>query len=198
MPPPKKHMARIERKIKMKKELRTPLTLTESCTLLARETVSMLEGDDAVSPSVTGMRNTLALISSQEDLGDGGVLLAWVDHEMEAVRRFAEAGELAPSLVDLPAPLPLPDPAMQLDMVWAVLQATGRSGCTREQWLDALDAVRTITEMDDLEDRLLDTFIPNGGFLTTEDLRDELEQVRAAVRNRGLVPTGSAPKLEQG
>lgn len=182
----------------MKKELRTPLTLTESCTLLARETVSMLEGDDAVSPSVTRMRNTLALVSSVEDLGDGGALLAWVDHEMESTKRFIETGERTPSLVDLPTPLPLPDPAMQLDTVWLILRTTARQGCTPSQWQDALGAVQSLTEMDGLMETLLNTFVPDGGFLTAEGLRDELERVQMAVRSRGLVPAGSAPKLEQG
>ncbi len=89
----------------MKNENRTHLTLTEACTLLARETVSLLEGDVIVSPAAAGMRDTLALICGTEDLADGGALLAWVDRELEATRRLAEKGEKTDSLVDLPTPL---------------------------------------------------------------------------------------------
>ncbi len=30
--------------------------------------------------------------NSMRDLGDGGALLAWVDHELESARRFAKKG----------------------------------------------------------------------------------------------------------
>lgn len=166
----------------MKNENRTPLTLTEACTLLARETVSLLEGDVIVSPSAAGMRDTLAMISGTPDLADGGALLAWVDRELEATRRLVETGEKTDSLVNLPTPLPLPDPAMQLDAVWTILQATARQDFTPEQWKSAVDAVRCLTEMDGLEDRFLNTFIPEGGFLTAGDLHDQLEQVQAALQ----------------
>ncbi len=170
----------------MKNENRTPLTLTEACTLLARETVSLLEGDVIVSPAAAGMRDTLALICGTEDLADGGALLAWVDRELEATRRLAEKGEKTDSLVDLPTPLPLPDPAMQLDAVWAILQATVQRDCAPKQWQSALDAVRCLTEMDSLEDSLLSTFIPDGGFMTAGDLHAQLEQVQAALQAEGM------------
>ena len=71
----------------MNNDNRTPLTILEACTLLARETVSMLEGLDQLPASAVTLRGALALAG--EDLGDGGTLLAWVDSEMEMVRQLA-------------------------------------------------------------------------------------------------------------
>ena len=45
------------------------------------------------------------------------------------------------------------------------------------------NAVRTLTEMDSLEDMVLTGFQPGGGFLTTEDLRKLLEDVRTALQS---------------
>lgn len=96
----------------MKNESRTPLTLLEACTLMAREAVSLLEGGEDALDSGTELREALALLHSTQDLGDGGALLAWVDHELESARRFAKTGERTESLVTLNTPLPLPDPVM--------------------------------------------------------------------------------------
>lgn len=71
----------------MNNDNRTLLTILEACTLLARETVSMLEGLDQLPASAVTLRGALALAG--EDLGDGGTLLAWVDSEMEMVRQLA-------------------------------------------------------------------------------------------------------------
>lgn len=170
----------------MKNESRTPLTLLEACTLMAREAVSLLEGGEDALDSGTELREALALLHSTQDLGDGGALLAWVDHELESARRFAKTGERTESLVTLNTPLPLPDPAMQLDAVWAILQATVQRDCAPKQWQSALDAVRCLTEMDSLEDSLLSTFIPDGGFMTAGDLHAQLEQVQAALQAEGM------------
>ncbi|MEY8388469.1 hypothetical protein AALC17_14465, partial [Oscillospiraceae bacterium 38-13] len=72
----------------MNNDNRTPLTILEACILLARETVSMLEGLDQLPDSAVTLRGALAL--ADKDLSDGGALLAWVDSEMEMVRHFAE------------------------------------------------------------------------------------------------------------
>ena len=45
------------------------------------------------------------------------------------------------------------------------------------------NAVRKLTEMDSLEDMVLTGFQPSGGFLTTEDLRKLLEDVRTALQS---------------
>ena len=96
----------------MKSENRIPLTLLEACTLMARETVSLLEGFDEVPDSAIELLDALAMISTAQDLGDGGALLAWVNAEMENTKRLAKTGELSPSLVKLDTPLPMPDPDM--------------------------------------------------------------------------------------
>ena len=127
----------------MKNENRTPLTLLEACTLMAREAVSLLEsGEDALDSGIE-FRDALALLHSTQNLGDGGALLAWVDHELESARRFAKTGERTESLVRLDAPLPLPDPAAQLDTVWIVLGAAAQGSLTEEQWQTTLNAVRS-------------------------------------------------------
>lgn len=177
----------------MKGENRIPLTRLEACTLMAREAVSLLEGSAEALDSGTEFREALALLHATQDLGDGGALLAWVDAELESARRFAETGKQTESLVKLNTPLPMPDPAMQLDAVWLLLQATAQQGCSQEQWQAALNAARTLTEMDGLEDMLLTTFIPAGGFLTAENLRSELERVQTALQ---AIPEPAAEKLE--
>ena len=88
----------------MNNEKQMPLTLLDACTLLARETVSLLEGFDQIPDSAVSLRSALALVNSERDLG-GGSLLAWVDAEMENTKHFAETGERTESLVKLKTPL---------------------------------------------------------------------------------------------
>ena len=166
----------------MKSENRIPLTLLEACTLMARETVSLLEGFDEVPDSAIELLDALAMISTAQDLGDGGALLAWVNAEMENTKRLAKTGELSPSLVKLDTPLPMPGPDMQLEAVCVLLQAVAaRRPCTMEQWETMLGAVRILTEMDSLEDMVLGAMVPAGGFLTTEGLHKQLTDVQAAL-----------------
>ena len=177
----------------MKRENRTPLTLLEACTLMAREAVSLLEGGEEALGSGIEFRGALALLSSVQDLGDGGALLAWVDAELECARRFAKTGEQTESLVRLDAPLPMPDPAMQLDAVREILQAAAQRQPTPEQWQTALNAARMLTEMDGLEDMVLGTTVPDGGFLTTEGLHKQLADVQTALRISSRTPQATRP-----
>ena len=142
----------------MNNDNRTPLTILEACTLLARETVSMLEGLDQLPASAVTLRGALALAG--EDLGDGGALLAWVDSEMEMVRHFAETNEQTTPLVELEVPCAIPDPIMQLDASCILLKAAAQRQPTEAQWQTTLEAVR----------------------LLMEDLRSQLERVQAAFR----------------
>ena len=167
----------------MKTETRTPLTLLEACTLMARETVSLLDGTADTLDSASEFRDALAFLNSVRDLGDGGALLAWVESELENARRFAETGQPYQSLIKLDTPLPLPDPAMQIDAVCVLLQAAAQRSCTPERWENMRNAVRTLTEMDSLEDMVLTGFQPSGGFLTTEGLRKLLEDVQTALQS---------------
>lgn len=176
----------------MKTENSTPLTLCEACTLMARETVSLLDGIDDTLKSATTFRNALATLNSMQDLGDDGALLVWVETELENSRRFAETGQSYENLVRLDTPLPLPNPAMQLDAVCAILQAAALHRCAPEQWETVRDAVRMLTEMDSLEDMIQDGFQPDGGFLTPEALQTQLENVQTALRKQ----TAGAPARE--
>ena len=72
---------------------------------------------------------------------------------------------------------------MQLDAVCVLLQAVTHRSCTPERWENMQNAVRTLTEMDSLEDMVLTGFQPGGGFLTTEGLRKLLEDVRTALQS---------------
>ena len=176
----------------MKTETRTPLTLLEACTLMARETVSLLDGTADTLDSASEFRDALAFLNSVQDLGDGGALLAWVESELENSRRFAETGRPYQNLVKLDTPLPLPNPEMQLDAVCVLLQAAAQRSCTPERWENMRNAVQTLTEMDSLEDMVLTGFKPRGGFLATEDLRKLLEDVQAALQSGQQEQTGMA------
>lgn len=165
----------------MKRENRTPLTLLEACTLMAREAVSLLEGGEEALGSGIEFRGALALLSSVQDLGDGGALLAWVDHELESAKRFTKTGEQTNCLVKLETPLPIPDPLMQLDAMWTVLCAAAQGPLTEEQWQTILDALRSLAEMDGLEDMVLCTSIPAGGFLSADALQNLLNSVQTAL-----------------
>ncbi len=168
----------------MKNESSIPLTRLEACTLMAREAVSLLGGGPEALDSGEEFREALALLHSSEDLGDGGALLAWVDHELESAKRFARTGERTDSLVKLDSPLPMPDPAMQLDAVCEILKGVVQEECTQEEWQTAQNAVRMLMEMDDLEDMVLTGKVPAGGFLTVDALRDQLRMAQAALARK--------------
>ncbi len=48
----------------METEIRTPLSLLEACTLMARETVSLLDGTADTLESATELRDALAFLNS--------------------------------------------------------------------------------------------------------------------------------------
>ena len=166
----------------MKNEHQTSLTILEACTLLARETTSLLGGFDEIPDSAISLRNALALVGGGQDLDDGGALLAWVDAEMENTRRFAETGKQTESPVELNPPLTVPDPDMQLDAACTLLKATARRKPTEEQWQTMLEAVRLLAEINNLDDLVLGREIPSGGFLSIQELRTLLDSVQTAIR----------------
>ena len=165
----------------MNSEKQTPLTLLDAYTLLARETVSLLEGVDQLPDSAVSLCRALILVCGKQDLGDGGALLDWVDAEMENTKHFAEAGEQTESLVRLKTPFAMPAPAMQMDAACILLKAAAQRHPTLEQWQTMLDAVRLLAEIDDLEDMILNAKAPSGGFLSIQDLRTLLDSVRTAL-----------------
>lgn len=168
----------------MKTENRKPLTLLEACTLMARETVSLLDGTADTLDSAAEFRDALAFLNSVQDLGDSGALLAWVEAELENSKKFAETGERTPELVKLDTPYPMPDPSMQLDAVWAILRAAAQEPLATEQWETMLNATKMLTEMDGLEDMILTTNVPAAGFLTTDELQGVLKKVRAVFQHQ--------------
>ena len=177
---PRPTKSRKERNFTMNNDNRAPLTILGACTLLARETVSMLEGLDQLPDSAVTLRGALALAG--EDLGDSGALLAWVDSEMEMVRHFAETNEQTKPLVELEVPCAIPDPIMQLDASCILLKAAAQPQPTEAQWQSTLEAVRLLMEIDGLDDIVLTAKAPSGGFLRVQDLRSQLERVQAAFR----------------
>ena len=168
----------------MNSEKQTPLTLLDAYTLLARETVSLLEGVDQLPDSAVSLCRALILVSGKQDLSDGGALLDWVNTEMENFNHFAKTGEQTESLVKLETPLAMPAPDMQMDAAWLLLKAVAQQHPTLKQWQAMLDAVRLLAEMDDLEEMILDAKVPSGGFLSVQDLRTLLDGVQAAVEDK--------------
>jgi len=167
----------------MKTKNRTPLTPVEVCTLMAHETVSML---DAAAPealdAAAEFRAALEVYSAQQDLGgDGEALLAWVDAEIDGAKRFAADGTDCPRAIDPDRLLRVPDAAAQMDAVRMLLQtAMGYvwGHCNQKK---LLDAARMITEMGGLEELIL-TARPPANALDAAALRRELEDVRAAFQ----------------
>jgi len=167
----------------MKTKNRTPLTPVEVCTLMAHETVSML---DAAGPgaldAAAELRAALAVYSAQQDLGeDGEALLAWVDAELDGAKRFAADGTDCPRVIDPDRLLKAPDAAAQMDAVWALFQTAVRYVWGHQDQKKLLDAARMITEMGGLDELVL-AVEPSEDALDAAALRRELEDVRAAFQ----------------
>lgn len=175
----------------MNTEPRAPLTLLEACTLLARETVSLLNGRNDLELA-SELRDALEILDSMQDLGDDGALLAWVDGELEGFQRFSETDGSYQNLVKLDTPLPMPDPAMQLDAVCALLKAMARGPCTLDDWEDMKEAARLLTVVDGLDDAVLRSSASTTELLTTEALHKQLTDVQTALqlREQNIVPAG--------
>ena len=169
----------------MKTETRTALNHLDLCTLIAHEAVSLLSADAGAVEVTAHLREGLSILAAAKGLtNDAVTLLAWIDQEMESTRRFAATGKDTPPLVDPDSLLPVPDAAAQLEMVWALFETAVDQ--PQEQRRVLLDTARTLTGIGGLEDMLLSTYVPDAGFLTAEDLRAELDKVRAALRTEAL------------
>ena len=151
----------------MRPETRTPLTPLDLCTLIAHETVSLLNADPEAAETAAQLREGLQImVAANELISDAGPLVTWVDWEMASVQQFAK--------------LPVPDAYAQMDAVWMIFQTAVERPLEQRHIL--LNMARTLTEIGGLEDMLLTTNIPAVGFLTAEDLRAELEDVRMALQ----------------
>ena len=160
---------------------RTALTPLDLCTLIAHETVSLLNTDAEALGTAARFREGLVVFSAAKELtDDASDLLTWIDQEVESAKQFAATEMDGPHLIDPDSLLPTPDAATQLDVVWALFQTSVDLPKKQRQIL--LSTARALTEMGGLEDMLLTANDPAAGSLTAEDLRIELEDVRTALQ----------------
>ncbi len=119
------------------------------------------------------------VLFTPEQLKEVIPLLMWIDREMESTRQYTATEQDTPHLISPDRLLPVPDAAAQLNAVWMLFQTAVNAPEDYRQTL--LETARTLTEMGGLEDMLLTTKIPAAGFVSVENLRTELEDVRVAL-----------------
>lgn len=159
----------------MKANTRSALTPLDLCILIAHETVSLLNADAEALDSALRLRTGLDVYAAASELGKEVIpLLMWIDREMESARQYTATEQDTPHLISPDRLLPVPDAAAQLNAVWMLFQTAVNAPEDYRQTL--LETARTLTEMGGLEDMLLTT-----GFVSVEDLRTELEDVRVAL-----------------
>lgn len=165
----------------MKANTRATLTPLDLCTLIAHETVSLLNTDAEALDSALRLRTGLDVYAAASELGKEVIpLLMWIDQEMENARQFTVTEQDTPHLISPDRLLPVPDATTQMNTIWMLFQTAVNAPEDYCQTL--LETARTLTEMGGLEDMLLTTKIPAAGFLSVEDLRTELEDVRMALQ----------------
>ena len=161
---------------------RTHFTPTEACTLIAYETVSLLNTVETEIPQcVQELRTAVETLSGIYDLGqDGKTLLDWLDMEIAAAQRFVDDGVSLPNLIDMERLQMTPDAAAQMDLVWLLFGTAAKEECRPEQRQVLLGTARAVAEMGGMDDRFLDTVRPNVAALA-EGLRAELDDVRDSL-----------------
>lgn len=166
----------------MNTDNRMSLTPTEACTLIAHETVILLDTVQTELPRCVGdLRAALAALTELHGLGrDGETLLAWVDEEIANAEKFVADGTNLPNLIDTCQVDTVPDAVTQMEVVWALFGAAAMEGCGPEQRRALLNTARTVTEMCSLDDLLLATLKPNTAKLA-EGLRAELADIREVL-----------------
>ena len=175
----------------MKTETRS--TPTEVCTLIAHETVSLLDTVEAEVPQcVRECRAALEALTKVHHLGeDGEILLDWLDTEIANAELYVTDGKNLPYLIDMTCLNPEPDAAAQMDLIWALFETAAREECGPEQRQALLSTARTVTEMCGLDDLLLATIKPNTAKLAA-GLRDELDDVHTALQASPAPRVGTA------
>lgn len=160
----------------------THFTPTEACTLIAYETVSLLNTVETEIPQcVQELQTAVETLSGIHDLGkDGEALLDWLDMEIAAAQRFVADGVSLPNLIDMERLDTAPDAVAQMDLVWLLFDAAAREECLPEQRRALLSTARTVTEMCGIDDLLLATVKPNVAKLAA-GLRAELAEVRDSL-----------------
>lgn len=171
----------------------TRFTPTEACTLIAHETVSMLDMVQTEIPQcVRECRTALEALTTAHNLGeDGEALLNWLDTEIANAKLFATNGVNLPYLIDMTCLNPEPDAAAQMDLIWALFETAAREECGPEQRQALLSTARTITEMCGMEDLLLAAPQPSAAKLT-KGLNDELDDIRCALKVDAEQRSGNA------
>ena len=166
----------------MKMNNSIPLSSIEVCTLMAHETVALLDAaDSAVLDAAAEFREALKVFSAAQGLGeDGEALLAWVDAEIENAELFAGGGGDSPHLIDPDRLLPVPNAAAQLDAVWALFETAADERKTGSR-KSLLSAARMLTDMGGLSDLLLTARQPSK-VLSAAALQSELADVRVALQ----------------
>ena len=170
----------------------TPYTSIEVCTLMAHETVALLDAaDDGALDAAREFRTALEVICTMQNMGeDGKALLAWVDAEIENTEQFAATGQDAPHLIDLDQLLSVPDAESQLTAVWTLFETAAMDGCDAQSRQMLLNAARMLTEMGGLDDLIL-TVMQRTDPLTAAELRQELADVHTALQANAEQCTGS-------
>ena len=164
----------------MKANTRAALKPLDLCTLIAHETVSLLNTDAEALDSALRLRTGLDVYAAASELGKEVIpLLMWIDREMENARQFTATEQDTPHLISPDRLLPVPDATAQMNTIWMLFQTAVNAPEDYCQTL--LETAKTLTEMGGLGD-ILTTKIPAAGFLSVEDLRTELEDVRMALQ----------------
>ena len=174
----------------------THFTPAEACTLIAYETVSLLNTVETELPQcVQELRAAVETLSGIHDLGkDGEALLDWLDVEIAAAQRFVANGVSLPNLIDMERLDTAPDAVAQMDLVWLLFDTAAREDCLPEQRQALLGAARIVTEMCGMDDLLLAAVKPNvarlAAGLRTElaDIRDSLPGGRELLAGAGRDP----------
>lgn len=166
----------------MKTNNSVPLSPIEVCTLMAHETVALLDAaDDSSLDAAAEFREALKVFSAAQGLGeDGDTLLAWVDAEIKSAKQFAAGGGDSPRVIDPDRLLPVPNAAAQLDAVWALFE-TAADECETGSRQSLLNAARMLTDMGGLSDLLLTAKQPSK-VLSAAMLQSELADVRTALQ----------------
>lgn len=157
------------------------LTHTEVCTLMAHETVSLLESADTLD-TANLCRTAMETFCRMRELGEAGeALLIWVDMEMESAKLFVAEGKDSLHLIDSDRLLKVPDAAAQLAMVWALFETAAMAGCGLDARQALLNAAHAFTEVGGLDDLILAIHRPAMA-LDAAALQSELADVRSAIQ----------------
>ena len=180
----------------MKTNNSVPLSPVEVCTLMAHETVALLDAADSEAlDAAAEFRDALRVFSAAQGLGeDGETLLAWVDAEIENAEQFAGGGGDSPHLIDPDRLLPVPNAAAQLDAVWALFETAADERKTGSR-KSLLSAARMLTDMGGLDDLILTARQPEK-VLSAAALQSELADVRTALQTAMEPSVECAAQLE--